>query len=103
MRRAVVPIFTTSTRWYLRKQIADRRVIVAPDIALSFAAMHRLSELSRYVPDRLGAHMEARHNWILTEFLRMAPAQFIYGIASEVTGREFLRTNSYDIRNTPAA
>jgi len=57
--------------------------------------MHRLSELSRYEPEALAGHLEAKHNWLLSEFLRVAPMQFAYGIASEITGLEFLKPDAF--------
>jgi hypothetical protein len=60
-----------------------------------YAAMHRLSELSRYDPLALAGHFNVNHNWLLTEFIRMAPGQFVYGMASEITGLEFIRPDAF--------
>ena len=57
--------------------------------------MHKLSELSRYNPMALSGHMNASHNWLLSEFMQVAPNQFIYSIASEITGMEFLQPNAF--------
>ena len=58
--------------------------------------MHRLSELSRYSPEQLAKHFQGRYNWLLSEFLAVAPLQFLDAISSEMTGHEFMppgRTN----------
>ena len=88
VRLDVVPIIEPLNRWYLR-----RRGTAAGGFhqaVIIFAALHRLSELSRYDPLRLRAHLNARHNWLVTEFLSLGPAQFIHLVSSEITGQEFL-------------
>jgi hypothetical protein len=60
-----------------------------------FAAMHRLSELSRYDPISLAGHFNVNHNWLLAEFIKASPSQFVYGIASEITGLEFIRPDAF--------
>lgn len=59
-------------------------------MALTFAAMHKLSEISRYSPDKLSRHFDCQHNWLLSDFITSAPAQFIDEISSELTGHEFM-------------
>ncbi len=86
VRRHVVPIVEPLNRWYLRRKAAMPR----SELPLIYAALHRLSELSRYEALRLRAHLEAQHNWLVAEFLRVAPAQFVHLLASEITGKEFL-------------
>lgn len=56
---------------------------------LTFAAMHRLSELSRYAPDKLAKHFDCQHNWLLSEFIVSAPNQFIDSVLSKITGHDF--------------
>jgi len=58
-------------------------------LTITFALMHRLSELSRYDPIRLKKHFDCQHNWLISEFINLAPTQFIYAIACEITGQEF--------------
>jgi len=53
------------------------------------AAMHRLSELSRYDPRGLMSYLEGRENWLMTEFIELAPAQFIDELVCEMTSLEF--------------
>lgn len=55
--------------------------------------MHRLSELARYKPYILKAHLESQHNWLLTEFIMRSSKQFIDEIATEITGDLFKVTN----------
>jgi len=95
IRNDVFPVITrTSSRWYLRKPGGRGLAFKLPLVARIFAALHRFSELSRYDPVRLGRHLEAQHNWLLTEFLSLAPAQLVHIVASELSGREFLEPDS---------
>ena len=55
--------------------------------------MHRLSELCRYQPIKLSKFLAGKKNWLLTEFIEMAPGQFLDAIASEMTGYQFLAPN----------
>ena len=55
--------------------------------------MHRLSELCRYRPHELAAHLAGQKNWLLSEFIQQSPNQFIDEIASELTGHQFLVPN----------
>jgi hypothetical protein len=95
IRRRVIPIFASENRWYLKKSVAGHDKLVNSQIVLMYAAMHRLSELSRYDPIAFSGHFNVSHNWLLSEFIRMAPGQFIYGIASEITGMEFIRPDAF--------
>lgn len=77
--------------WYLKRGGNIPCAISRSSLTLTFAAMHKLSELSRYTPDRLAKHFEAQHNWLLSEFIDSAPLQFIDEISAEMTGREFMQ------------
>lgn len=91
----VSPIITTGmNRWYLRKEKSRGPAFRLPLLARMFAAMHRLSELSRYNPVRLERHLEAKHNWLLDEFLAQAPAQFVHLVARELARREFIHPDA---------
>ena len=57
--------------------------------------MHRLSELSRYDPISFSGHFNVNHNWLLNEFIKTSGSQFIYGIASELTGLEFMKPDAF--------
>lgn len=89
LRKEIFYINGTAKRWYLKRGNMDARLIVRSTLPLAFAAMHRLSELSRYSPDKLAKHFDCQHNWLLSEFISAAPNQFIDSISSEITGHEF--------------
>ncbi|MFZ1180891.1 MAG: YaaC family protein [Herbaspirillum sp.] len=95
IRRRVVPIYSSENRWYLKKSVAKHDKFSNSQIVLIYAAMHRLSELSRYDPIALAGHFNVNHNWLLSEFIRAAPNQFIYGMASEITGSEFIKPDAF--------
>lgn len=89
LRQEIFYINGSSKRWYLKRGNMDSRMIPRNTLPLAFAAMHRLSELSRYSPDKLAKHFECQHNWLLSEFISAALNQFIDSISSEITGHEF--------------
>lgn len=95
IRRRIVPIYSSENRWYLKKSVAGHDNIKNSELVLIFAAMHRLSELSRYEPIDLNGHFNVNHNWLLSEFIKNAPTQFVYGIASEITGLEFIKPDAF--------
>lgn len=88
VRKDIHYIHGSSDLWYFKRggvpDLIDRH-----PLCITFALMHRLSELSRYDPLRLKKHFDCQHNWLLSEFINLAPKQFIYGIACEITGKEF--------------
>jgi YaaC-like Protein len=57
-------------------------------LTLIMAAMHRLSELSRYDPEGLMTYLEGKENWLLTEFIELGPLQFIDELVCEMTSLE---------------
>lgn len=95
IRRRVIPIFASKNRWYLKKSITGHDKLVNSQLVLMFAAMHRLSELSRYDPISLSGHLNVNHNWLLSQFIRSAPTQFVYAVAAEITGLEFIRPDAF--------
>ena len=46
-------------------------------------------ELSRYDPAGLARYLEGKENWLLTEFIELAPMQFIDELVCEMTSLEF--------------
>lgn len=93
IRKYVLPIVGKGDkRWYLRRRRNGNDWIDRSSVTLAYAAMHRLSELSRYNPMILKGYLSGRHNWIITEFIQKSPYQFINEISSEITGFEFLDT-----------
>lgn len=100
IREEVLPIVCTGkNRWYLRKPASRGPAHSLPFLGRIFAVMHRLSELSRYDPVRLDRHLKSQHHWLLTEFLSLAPAQFVHIVASELAGTEFLHSDSVRLPN----
>lgn len=80
------------TLWYL-KTGAGRQGIDRRPITLCLAAMHRLSEICRYRPSDLLSLLNGQKNWLLTEFLNMAPSQYLDEIACELTGHQIMIPN----------
>jgi hypothetical protein len=95
IRRRILPIYSSENRWYLKKSVSGHDTINNSQLVLIYAVMHRLSELSRYDPLAFSGHFNVDHNWLLTEFIRRAPGQFVFGMASEITGLEFVRPDSF--------
>lgn len=95
IRRRIIPIYSSVNRWYLKKSVSGHDKLQNSQLVLIYAAMHRLSELSRYDPIAFSGHFNVNHNWLLAEFIKSSPAQFVYGIASEITGLEFIKPDSF--------
>jgi hypothetical protein len=90
LRRHLYYIKGNQRLWYLKRGGLTDGVLDYSSPTLTFAAMHCLSELARYSPQLLHNHFENKHNWLLSEFIQLAPMQFIDEISSEITGEEFL-------------
>ncbi|WP_417352909.1 YaaC family protein [Flavobacterium alkalisoli] len=88
VRKDIHFIYGSTDLWYF-KRTGFGNAIDKSSLTITFALMHRLSELSRYNPIRLKKHFDCQHNWLLSEFINLAPTQFIYTIACEITGQEF--------------
>ena len=88
-RRVIVNISGNRDLWYLKRHQDRNNVGMRHTLVLMFAAMHRLSELSRYDPSGLEKHLSGQANWLLTEFISGAMDQFIDQIGSEITGSQF--------------
>lgn len=88
-RRIVVNISGNRDLWYLKRHQDINPVGMRHTLVLMFAAMHRLSELSRYDPKGLDRHLSGQANWLLTEFIHGSMDQFIDQISSEITGCQF--------------
>jgi hypothetical protein len=89
LRLDVVSISAPMGLWYAKRRIASIPAIDRYGLTLMMMGMHRLSELARYDPKGLSAHLSGAANWLLTEFIELAPSQFIDEIACEITGLEF--------------
>ena len=90
IRKRVVYIHSSQWLWYLKRNVASEDVVDHSSKVITFAAMHRLSELARYNPDLLAKHLDASHNWLLSEFITVSVRQFTDEIASEITGMDFM-------------
>ena len=84
----------STTLWYAKAKVAQgtNRLQRSP-LTLILAAMHRLSELSRYSPMELSNFFKGPQNWLLSEFIQMAPQQFIDEISAEITGHQCMTPN----------
>jgi hypothetical protein len=89
LRRVVVNIHGNRDLWYLKRHSTNNAAGDRHTLVLMFAAMHRLSELSRYDPNGLDRHLSGSANWLLSEFVQGAMTQFIDQIATEITGCQF--------------
>lgn len=90
LRKNLYYINGASRLWYIKRGGNMRGIIPRSTMTITFAAMHKLSEMARYTPDKLSRHFDCQHNWLLSEFITSAPAQFIDEISSELTGHEFM-------------
>lgn len=75
--------------WYIKRSVAGGQNLERHGLTLAFAAMHRLSELSRYDPRGLNRYLDGRENWLLTEFIELAPTHFMDELVCEMTSLEF--------------
>ncbi len=83
-------IYGANDLWYVkRKDLTSNSIINRSTLPLTYAGMHRLSELARYEPQSLRAHLEKDASWLLSEFIDKSIVQFIDQISCEITGNEF--------------
>lgn len=76
--------------WYLKRKGGVDGFVSRSTLTITYAAMHRLSELVRYKPLRFLKHFNNKHNWLLSEFINKSLYQFIDEVASEITGKNFM-------------
>ena len=81
------------TLWYVKEVVTGPRRLARFPLTLTLAAMHRLSEICRYRPIELASFLAGQKNWLLSEFIQLAPGQFIDELAAEITGHQFLAPN----------
>lgn len=93
LRNDMYYINGSHTLWYLKLLSTHPQRLMRQNTTLMLTAMHRLSELSRYEPLELRALLNGQKNWLLSEFVQMAPVQFIDEIAAEITGHQCLIPN----------
>ncbi|MGG1638735.1 YaaC family protein [Paenibacillus sp. NRS-1760] len=82
-------IFSPNKLWYLKRSNLANGIIDKGTLPLTFAAMHRLSEMSRYDPNTLDKHLSSSSGWLISEFITKSAFQFIDMISSEITGDDF--------------
>jgi hypothetical protein len=87
-RQHIVYISSAPDLWYLKRDVSGATRINRYGMTLIMSAMHRLSELSRYDPKGLSSYLDGRENWIITEFIELAPTQFIDELVCEMTSLE---------------
>lgn len=89
-RKELHYIYSANELWYIkRKDLTSDSIINRNPLVLSYAAMHRLSELARYQPNVLKSHLEKDASWLLNEFIEKSIVQFIDQVSSEITGNKF--------------
>ena len=81
------------TLWYAKGVVGGPARIKRSPLTVTLLAMHRLSEICRYRPLELASFLAGQKNWLLTEFVRMSPPQFLDELAAELTGQQFMLPN----------
>ncbi len=81
------------TLWYAKACVSGPRRLDRFPLILTLAAMHRLSEICRYQPIELASFLAGQKNWLLSEFVEVAAAQFIDEIAAELSGFQVMTPN----------
>jgi len=76
--------------WYIKRTGNNNGIIERSTLTLQFAAMHRLSELTRYEPLILTKHFRGKHNWLLSEFITKTLDQYVDEISAEITGAQIM-------------
>lgn len=89
-RKSIQYIHGSKTLWYIKREGLNHVVSKHP-LSIMFACMHRLSELARYDPLTLVSHFKLSQNWLLTEFIKGAPMEFIDQISCEITNQNFMQ------------
>ncbi|MET0105863.1 MAG: YaaC family protein [Sedimenticola sp.] len=92
IRKQLRYIYSPNNIWYIKRKDLKNCLIDRGTLPLTFIAMHRLSELSRYHPQMLNKHLERKASWLLSEFITKSMVQFIDQISSEMTGVDFRMT-----------
>lgn len=86
-------IFGAQTLWYAKAIVSGPARLKRSPLTCTLLAMHRLSEICRYRPLELASFLNGQKNWLLTEFIRMSPKQFLDEISAELTGQQFMLPN----------
>ena len=91
IRKYFFYIFSNNDLWYIKRNDTEGSINMC-SLTLTFAAMHRLSEISRYQPMLLDAYLNSQNSWLVTEFIEKSLKQFIDEISSEISGDNFRMT-----------
>jgi hypothetical protein len=83
----------SQTLWYAKAVVSGPKRLNRFPLTCTLLAMHRLSEICRYRPMELASFMSGQKNWLLTEFIRMSPSQFLDELSAELTGQQFMVPN----------
>lgn len=81
------------TLWYAKAVVPGPARLGRSPLTCTLLAMHRLSELCRYRPRELASFLNGQKNWLLAEFIRMSPPQFLDELSAELTGQQFMIPN----------
>lgn len=90
VRKHLYYMYGSSRLWYIKLSGNISGLIDRSSLTITFAAMHKLSELALYSPITLAKYFDSEHNWLLSRFINTALYQFIDEISSEITGQEFM-------------
>jgi hypothetical protein len=90
IRRDIKYIYGAMRLWYFKRNDKQKDLLPWPTPGLIMLAMHRLSELCRYEPDRLARYLDSQYNWLLHEFLSLSNDNFIDTISCEITGEDLM-------------
>lgn len=90
VRKHLYYIYGSIRLWYIKCSGNINGLIDRSSLTITFATMHKMSELARYSLTTLAQHFDSEHNWLLSEFINTALYQFIDEISSEITGQEFM-------------
>lgn len=93
LRPDVNYIAGAQTLWYAKGVAPGPARLNRSTLTCTLLAMHRLSEICRYRPIELASFLNGQKNWLLTEFIRMSPPQFLDEVAAELTGQQFMVPN----------
>lgn len=83
----------SQTLWYAKAVVPGPTRLKRSPLTCTLLAMHRLSEICRYRPIELASFLAGQKNWLLTEFIRMSPSQFLDELSAELTGQQFMVPN----------
>jgi len=93
LRQDLQYINGAQTLWYIKMSVNGPRRLRRSPLPVTLATMHRLSELCRYRPVELSSFLTGQKNWLLSEFIELAPFQFFDEISAEITGHQLLIPN----------